>query len=1145
MSDQPKRKKGPGPVCQALFQEVPFILDSLWRHGEFRASRIGTVDYLGKGDLKLRAAWMSGTFIMFVLLCTFAVFGPTLDAMCSVENIDFARGSRAVGALVLCLFALAIFFPTLNSTTYHLWRKGEDLVNQRCAENDTIRERWANVRKRIDADEQAASSGRQTFSIGANNNLKRLAATYQFIAGRDAFALTTALFVLICGAALLTAPFIITAATLVTVKIDTLSCIQVVNEKFVWAQVAVWGAALVGGFILFNAWGATHPFRTFVATFALLGAGVCLLWFVFSPPHPSESAGGFYPHVFTIILGALLAMALFAHWFARRLFRKLSADAREKFRAALTQRDLLDYERDPPDVSPLRIWSALVNGFISHLLHFLLMPAFVAFVAPADLLHWLVAGFAVVSLVLLTYGSLSSRWEQMLVYVERWFLVGTPRVLSVAVIVIAGLRLFGVTYVSTVMDATPVGVLFIIVIMLYVAVWYFEYWLNRWVGGELLAVLDDGAAAERGYTRCAYAPEKDTSWAKPDHRYLALHGTGRFCALGWYEGSGRNESSKAARGLAFSTYTFVELFAALAGKDPAHAELAKEVRRRISLYFNVINILLVFMFGALIAWHLNWSRPLVVTPMVNVMSKAPKEAQPLATQVAQAPQEANDDSLGDRLIEQAAHARPSIVVAASGGGTRAAVYTAVALEGMAKIDRAQDIVLLSGVSGGGVSAAVFASRFDTLTNIAPKPLDDRNPWSQYVTDVGEPFIQDVLEGIGEVRIWGPASLGALLEESLARRAFNEKQTHTHWMSDLKKPGLILNTAISGHPYDDAEILKDRIATPKLAKKLDSEGNCVRDARPYASLAGGRLIFTNIQNTSGFPQRSPDAPDMWLPYRIINFGKVELPAAAALTANFPPVFSNARVRISSPLPDECPQSYFVTDGCATENLGLVSALFALKGTLDRLPAEQKLTDIHVLALEASAIDYDYSDDRGLGAATGGSKERINAGLTQLLLTEIHALAEEKFGISVYVHYLPLPVAFRSRGGFGTHWMFAPIVRVANPHLPEKPDDSMFADAKADTVDLDRGEVTATLRALFDPQEPICERAARIAAHPENATKDYTLGWTVDTQRVARWICRYDDQRGREAPMPDYQVDAWKKAIAFLKPATAASPASSGR
>ena len=34
----------------------------------------------------------------------------------------------------------------------------------------------------------------------------------------------------------------------------------------------------------------------------------------------------------------------------------------------------------------------------------------------------------------------------------------------------------------------------------------------------------------------------------------------------------------------------------------------------------------------------------------------------------------------------------------------------------------------------------------------------------------------------------------------------------------------------------------------------------------------------------------------------------------------------------------------------------------------------------------------------------------------------------------LHYLPLPIAFRSRGGFGTHWMYADAIRVSNPLLP---------------------------------------------------------------------------------------------------------------
>ncbi len=275
MNEGKPKAKGPGPLAQALFQEVPFILDSLWRHGEFRANRLGTVDYIGKGGLKVRAAWMSGAFIMFVFVTTFAIFGPTLDAMCSVENIDFARTFRWISAGALGLVAIAIFFPTLNSTSYHLWRKGERLVNTRCEADPAIATRWKKVRERIDADEEKhGDDGRLSLLDRVSNNLRRLGATYPFISWRDRFALTTALFVLMFGALLLAAPFLVTAATLVNVRIDTLSCIQAVNEKFVWAQVVGWVLALLGGFFVWKKWGNTHPFPVFFATFALLAAVV-------------------------------------------------------------------------------------------------------------------------------------------------------------------------------------------------------------------------------------------------------------------------------------------------------------------------------------------------------------------------------------------------------------------------------------------------------------------------------------------------------------------------------------------------------------------------------------------------------------------------------------------------------------------------------------------------------------------------------------------------------------------------------------------------------------------------------------------------------------------------------------------------------
>jgi len=262
---------------------------------------------------------------------------------------------------------------------------------------------------------------------------------------------------------------------------------------------------------------------------------------------------------------------------------------------------------------------------------------------------------------------------------------------------------------------------------------------------------------------------------------------------------------------------------------------------------------------------------------------------------------------------------------------------------------------------------------------------------------------------------------------------------------------------------------------------------------------------------------------------VTDGDVKLSAASALTANFPPVFSNARVRLKSSEKGVCPQSYFVTDGGATENLGLVSALYALRGTLLQMDPGAVLGEIHVLALEASAIDYDYHDDRGIGAATGGSKERINSGLTQSLLHEVEGMVAAHHG-RMRVHYLPLPVAFRSRGGFGTHWMFARNINVVNPLLAEAPGfvRSLLPEGGKDKVALNREEVMVTLRALFDPADPVCARAQRFEADPKSSP----VAWTQGVQRVTRWICGHDDKRDTPPLLPDYQVEAWASVVQDL-------------
>ena len=1123
MSEEPT-KDSPGALRSALFLDVPYILDSLWRWGEFRANRLGSVNFEDPHDYVLRPAWQSGTFVLFSLMCLFAIFGPTSDALCALRGSDFASIIRVVVSAMLIVGAFLLFLRVLNAVTFYLMRRAEYLATERRGAETRSDSPFANLAQAQQGSERRFHSMRVAIDRRAEasvGNLRRFFAALKNVRGRDKRALRIGLVVLSFGALLVVAPIAATAYGFATGKTDPLSCARLDHPGMVVAQFVALLALWTGGFFLWRKFSVAHAFRTCALLTLLLGAVIGVLWLWFTPEHPSEATGGFYPHIYLLFVGALLAVALFARLLAHIMFTGFQAAP--TFREALVCEDLLHNERIPPDISNLRLLSALINGVTSNPLHFFLLPSFVAFVAPTDWLWWIVPSFMAVSIILLMYGSLSSRWEQMLVYVQRWFLVGTPLVMSIAVIAIAMLRLLGVQYVATVVDATPVGVLFVFIVMMYVAFWFFEYWVNRWLGEKMLGVLGADQALSPSYTHCAFEPRWDAPWASAAGRVVALHGTGRFVAQGWFE---RKDPAPGERPKdhAFTTYGFVELFDVLGANQEKGEDFAHDIRRRTHLYFTLVNFLLIASAVGLFYWHLNWSRPLAVEPMVRANAIMPEQ---VSDAYLQAQAREQGDNLRKRLLDQSAAQRPSLIVAASGGGTRAAVYTAVALEGMGQIGRARDVVLLSGVSGGGVSAAAFASRFDALSTSNPRDeTTGHQPWHDYVETMGKPFIQDVLEGAGELRIAGSSSLGVLLEESLERRVFSPGTTKVDTFAKLATPGLILNTAISGHPYDDSDLLEGRVAAPGQS--------CVSQSRPYANLAGGRLIFTNLDNLSGFPnpftqEPATKVPDMWLPYRIVNDGSVKLASASALTANFPPVFSNARVRLVTKKNVKCDsQSYFVTDGGATENLGLVSALFALRGTLSQIAPDKVLTDIHVLALEASAIDYDYRDDRGVGAATGGSKERINAGLTQALLTEVGALVRSH-GAELRVHYLPLPVAFRSRGGFGTHWMFARTIRVTNPLLAAMPGwrDS-FGESLKDHVDLDRDEVMATWRALFDPREPICTRAEGYVKDP----KSMPDGWTPNVQLVTRWICGHDDRRHAPPLLPDYQVEAWGTVVREL-------------
>lgn len=145
-------------------------------------------------------------------------------------------------------------------------------------------------------------------------------------------------------------------------------------------------------------------------------------------------------------------------------------------------------------------------------------------------------------------------------------------------------------------------------------------------------------------------------------------------------------------------------------------------------------------------------------------------------------------------------------------------------------------------------------------------------------------------------------------------------------------------------------------------------------------------------------------------------------AAAPHANFPPVFSDA------PIDDvKTGNRYWVTDGGAVENRGLISLLFLLRGVLERLEAQgppTHLPEIHVVMAEASAGSRRYSQDRGVGTAFGATGKGASQ-LARELLEEARQIygriclgdpadPDRSCGKIVY-HDLPMPDFLRTDSG----------------------------------------------------------------------------------------------------------------------------------
>ncbi len=940
----------------ALFLDVPYIVDSFCRHAEFRLNRLHRPQINAAPELKAYTALPAFTLLVIVLL--FAAYGPTLVSLCGVlgaERVDDIR--RNAGRFCVWLAWLQFF----GSCIYFHFR-----IRRRFDKKDLPRRvRWVVVHIifgvvlfvwALPLYYFGGSLGGETEHEGCRPQVLHWPATVQL-----AVLLIAALF-----------------AGWRCIRARTL------GRRVAWQAVTILSVVLLLS--------------------SLPGIEV-----------RTEAAQVPYPHVFGVVAVGFALISWLALWLVKIPFFSIRREDRRAVRTALLSVELFrDTRREDPELSPRRIFGGLVVGILQKPLQFLLLPSFAVLLVPEGFLWHACVGGVLASALLITAGTLTARWDQMSQYLRRYFLLGTPLVVSAMVIVIATLRLLGVQYATTILNVAPFGVLFVWMVMAYVLSWWFESQVNSVLAARLLWVLGARGAWDHELVRYRprLCPPADLTRVELRHRYLTGHAMGSLVVVGQML-----ERSSGKLITAFEAYPYLEMFDALLNR--ANPDASHEMGRRVQLYFAMVNLLLGVGLG-LLFWHAGRGDRLnTVSPVVSAQARSMKPASGASSPA----------DLAALLKQDTTRPKPSaLVVAASGGGTRAAMYTATVLEGLHKLNADSRIVLLSGVSGGGVAAAYFYGHRDLLLNgpssrCQPSDKEDTSPYACFIKRMAMPFINDVLYGASEWRLQSGHPLGTLLAESFERRLFSEQpsdhgEPKERYLTLGADPslGLILNTTISGQPLQDVPMLDGAV----VRLPQTTAGPCEDFEVPVAALSGGRLAFTNLSDVSAFRKSSAQAPSIQMPFVLVRDPNVGLAQAAALNANFPPVFPNARVNIRGleTRPGECDvRSYFVTDGGAVENLSLVSALLAIDSALSDLEVRgDKARDIDVVLAEASALEVDYSQDRGVGAVTNESKERLTGRLTlELLERVIQRISPAK----VTIHDLSLPRVFRTRGGFGTH------------------------------------------------------------------------------------------------------------------------------
>ena len=637
------------------------------------------------------------------------------------------------------------------------------------------------------------------------------------------------------------------------------------------------------------------------------------------------------------------------------------------------------------------------------------------------------------------FAGVNDRFGSMWLQLQAGFSMGASLLISVVVIALAAARLGGITYVTTVFDSAAwwtIGALFT---SAYVLSWWFDYWLHRLLTDRVLRLLAPDSAGVADIPYGIDADAKRTSVPAEDRR-LQIHGAARFLVV-------NKTGAKAPYFQALQPMQLIELLAASGAPGGKAVPTPSQIASRIANYQSLTALAFALVVGTAL-WVMHDS---------DQVAEAREQSEEAGVSLPQLLTKSPDGGPNSSLF----------VIAASGGGTRAAVYTAAILEAISRQGKAGDIVVGSGVSGGGAALAYFAGHRQSLV------ANEAGAWDRFFAVMTQPFIQDVLQRSTEWYMVRGGRLGMLLSDSFKRRWDLPPGRNTlHRVSDM---GLILNTSLAGH--------FDRSPFAPVGQPLHEDEQAHRK-ETKSTLAGGRLLLTNLAIPGSLTSRplEPDATLAALPV-VIRGSQLRLEEAAALNANFPPVFSNAALDVDDKV------RYWLTDGGAVDNRGMEMMLYAVRLALDPLP-ENQLPRLHIIVADASAFSSVFEQDRGLSTMSGaGSRyaSHLDAELVEAIRRK-YANHRDRFDFS----YVMMPDILRESGSFGTHWMLQDTIRMR--HVDAKKCDAHGVPTES-SLTLSGRETVRLIRSMHSAQSGSLSADACEVLRWANEDKGHRDGWAA--------------------------------------------------